>query len=330
MTFPTGLTVGPDGAFYVSDQGFGFPAGQGQVLEDHHRLKQHRFVLSGAGFHRLRRGGTRARDGGSAFHPYAQNRAYPPAAGAVSPAIPCTLAPHDACSWPRPLLRRSSPWPSRAPPRGDERASARRAKAGSILVGFKPGVTAPAQADVCADEARPTKKFAPIHGALVSVTRDHGGRFADSSATRASPTRSRTTSSTRPTSRTIRSSRGSGGCNNTGQTVNSRRARPTPTSTRRRPGPSRPAAPNVVVAVIDTGVDVAHPDLAANMWVNRARTAPAAARTASTTTATATSTTGAAGTSSTATTTRPTTTGTERTSRARSPRSATTASASPA
>ena len=31
-TFPTGLTVGPDGAFYVSDQGFGFPAGQGQVL----------------------------------------------------------------------------------------------------------------------------------------------------------------------------------------------------------------------------------------------------------------------------------------------------------
>jgi len=32
MTFPTGLTVGPDGAFYVSNQGFGFPAGQGQVL----------------------------------------------------------------------------------------------------------------------------------------------------------------------------------------------------------------------------------------------------------------------------------------------------------
>jgi hypothetical protein len=32
MTFPTGLTVGPDGAFYVSNQGFGFPAGQGQIL----------------------------------------------------------------------------------------------------------------------------------------------------------------------------------------------------------------------------------------------------------------------------------------------------------
>jgi hypothetical protein len=32
LTFPTGITVGPDGAFYVSNQGFGFGAGQGQVL----------------------------------------------------------------------------------------------------------------------------------------------------------------------------------------------------------------------------------------------------------------------------------------------------------
>jgi hypothetical protein len=32
LIFPTGLTVGPDGAFYVSEQGFGFPAGQGRVL----------------------------------------------------------------------------------------------------------------------------------------------------------------------------------------------------------------------------------------------------------------------------------------------------------
>jgi hypothetical protein len=27
LTFPTGMTVGPDGAIYVSEQGFGFPAG---------------------------------------------------------------------------------------------------------------------------------------------------------------------------------------------------------------------------------------------------------------------------------------------------------------
>ena len=26
------MTVGPDGAFYVSENGFGFPAGQGQVV----------------------------------------------------------------------------------------------------------------------------------------------------------------------------------------------------------------------------------------------------------------------------------------------------------
>jgi hypothetical protein len=32
LMFPTGLTVGPDGAFYVSDHGFGFGAGAGTVL----------------------------------------------------------------------------------------------------------------------------------------------------------------------------------------------------------------------------------------------------------------------------------------------------------
>ena len=32
LVFPTGMTIGPDGAFYVSEQGFGFPAGQGRVL----------------------------------------------------------------------------------------------------------------------------------------------------------------------------------------------------------------------------------------------------------------------------------------------------------
>ena len=32
LTFPTGMTVGPDGAFYVSNQGFGFGARQGQIL----------------------------------------------------------------------------------------------------------------------------------------------------------------------------------------------------------------------------------------------------------------------------------------------------------
>jgi hypothetical protein len=33
LVFPTGLTAGPDGALYVSEQGFGFPAGQGRVVK---------------------------------------------------------------------------------------------------------------------------------------------------------------------------------------------------------------------------------------------------------------------------------------------------------
>jgi hypothetical protein len=37
LTFPTGMTVGPDGAFYVSEQGFGFGAGAGRVL----RIRMH-------------------------------------------------------------------------------------------------------------------------------------------------------------------------------------------------------------------------------------------------------------------------------------------------
>jgi hypothetical protein len=30
--FPTGMTVGPDGAFYIADRGFGFGAGEGRIL----------------------------------------------------------------------------------------------------------------------------------------------------------------------------------------------------------------------------------------------------------------------------------------------------------
>ena len=42
------------------------------------------------------------------------------------------------------------------------------------------------------------------------------------------------------------------------------RARPTPTSTRRRPGTISTGTPAIIVAVIDTGVDYTHPDLAAH------------------------------------------------------------------
>jgi sugar lactone lactonase YvrE len=32
LMFPTGMTIGRDGAFYVSENGFGFPAGAGQIV----------------------------------------------------------------------------------------------------------------------------------------------------------------------------------------------------------------------------------------------------------------------------------------------------------
>ena len=53
--------------------------------------------------------------------------------------------------------------------------------------------------------------------------------------------------------------------NNTGQTRRHRRRRH---RRRHRPGTSRPASANVLVGVIDTGVDYNHPDLAANIWTN--------------------------------------------------------------
>jgi hypothetical protein len=33
LMFPTGMAIGSDGAFYVSANGFGFGAGQGQILK---------------------------------------------------------------------------------------------------------------------------------------------------------------------------------------------------------------------------------------------------------------------------------------------------------
>jgi hypothetical protein len=45
LTFPTGMAVGRDGAFYVSENGLGFPAGAGQVvrikIHDHHGDDHH-------------------------------------------------------------------------------------------------------------------------------------------------------------------------------------------------------------------------------------------------------------------------------------------------
>jgi hypothetical protein len=32
LTFPTAMTFGPDGALYISNNGFGFPPGMGQIV----------------------------------------------------------------------------------------------------------------------------------------------------------------------------------------------------------------------------------------------------------------------------------------------------------
>jgi hypothetical protein len=33
LDLPTAMTMGPDGNLYVSDKGFGFPPGQGEIVK---------------------------------------------------------------------------------------------------------------------------------------------------------------------------------------------------------------------------------------------------------------------------------------------------------
>ena len=211
--------------------------------------------------------------------------------------------------------------------------SGRRAEAGSILVGFHTGVSPSAQADVLADaDAKPIKRFASIHGALVSVAPGTTAQTIetlnrDPRVAYAEPNFILHAADVIPNDPFFPRL---WGLHNTGQTVNWTAGTPDADIDAPEAWSVSTGSPDVVVAVIDTGVDTAHPDLAPNIWVNAGEDCRGAGRTASTTTATATSTTGAAGTSRTATTTPPTTTGTARTSRALLPHPATTVSASPA
>jgi subtilisin family serine protease len=120
------------------------------------------------------------------------------------------------------------------------------------------------------------------------------------------------------------------GLNNTGQTVDFAAGTPGADIGAERAWGVTTGKKSVVVGVIDTGIDAAHPDLAANMWINPGENCSGCRNDGIDNDHTATSMIGAAGTSSTTTTIRPTTTGTAPTWPEPSVRSATTAPASPA
>ena len=155
--------------------------------------------------------------------------------------------------------------------------SGRRAQAGSILVGFHTGVSPSAQADVLADaDAKPTKRFAPIRGALVSVAPGTTAQTIqtlnrDPRVAYAEPNFILHAADVVPNdpffSRLW-------GLHNTGQTVNWTAGTPDADIDAPEAWSVSTGSPDVVVAVIDTGVDTAHPDLAPNIWVNDGEDCP--------------------------------------------------------
>jgi subtilisin family serine protease len=147
---------------------------------------------------------------------------------------------------------------------------ARRAQAGPILVGFRAGIAASARAEVLAGvEARPVKRFAAIRSTLVSVApgtgaqairdlkRDPRVRYAEPNFV--------LHAADLPNDPFVPQL---WGLDNTGQTVNWTAGTPDADIDAREAWSLSTGSPGVTVAVIDTGVDVSHPDLAANVWVN--------------------------------------------------------------
>jgi Subtilase family/Fervidolysin N-terminal prodomain len=140
---------------------------------------------------------------------------------------------------------------------------------GEIIVGFDGPVSAAAQADVIAGVGgERSRRFAGIHGALVSVapqrtaqairTLERDGRVAY-----AEP--NFVLHADVPNDPFVNQL---WGLDNFGQTVNWSTGTPDADIDAREAWSVSTGSPNVVVAVIDTGVDLAHPDLAANIWVN--------------------------------------------------------------
>ena len=158
--------------------------------------------------------------------------------------------------------------------------------AGEIIVKFRPGVNGNAKADAHRQGGGVSKRNC-AHGPAArhrAARRRNGRNRALPPQSQRAVSRNRTTSARARARRARRrapwcratSTSASSGDSTTparsstaspwifGEICASTRARPTPTSTRPKPGRCRPGSPTVTVAVIDTGIDYTHPDLAAH------------------------------------------------------------------
>jgi subtilisin family serine protease len=152
---------------------------------------------------------------------------------------------------------------------GHPPAPTRSAVPGEILVGFKAPVPAAAQNDVLARVgAKRRRRFAGIRGVLVSVAPQRTAQTIrslelDRRVAYAEPNFVlRADVPNDPFMQRL------WGLDNFGQTVNWTAGTPDADIDAQEAWSVSTGSPNVVVAVIDTGVDLSHPDLAPNIWIN--------------------------------------------------------------
>jgi len=147
---------------------------------------------------------------------------------------------------------------------------------GSIIVGFKKNVTAKGRAGVLnAVDAKPTKHFAQIDSTVASVAP------ADTSWTIHALENDPRVAYAEPNfilhaadTPNDPSFPQEWGLNNTGQQVNFTSGTADADIDAPEAWSVSHGSPDVTVAVIDTGVDMAHPDLAQNIWINQGENCP--------------------------------------------------------
>jgi subtilisin family serine protease len=157
-----------------------------------------------------------------------------------------------------------------ASPASGKREQRAPAVPGEILVGFESPVSAAAQNAVIAGVgARRTRRFPRIRSALLSVSAERTGQTIralerDGRVAYAEP--NFVLSADVPNDPFMPRL---WGLDNLGQTVNWTAGSPDADVDAPEAWSVSTGSPNVVVAVIDTGVDTSHPDLAANIWINQ-------------------------------------------------------------